>query len=84
MNIVYVLSKELNITYKDMNDMPFFEILTILDVYKTNMEEQRKQQESENDSMEQRMTEMQNKYNMNDFAKNMPKYETPSFNFPKI
>ena len=44
MHILYVLSKEMNLSYSDMNQMSFFEILTILEVYKENMDEQKKQQ----------------------------------------
>lgn len=41
-----------------MNDMAFFEILTILDVYKENMEEQQKQSKQENDMMTRQMNNM--------------------------
>ena len=43
MHIVYVLSKEMNLSFQDIKEMSFFEILDILDVYKENMEEQEKQ-----------------------------------------
>ena len=49
-----------------MNQMSFFEILTILEVYKENMEEQQKQQDKENKKMEKQMSSIQNKYNYND------------------
>ena len=55
MHILYVLSKEMNLSYSDMNQMSFFEILTILEVYKENMEEQKKQNDKENKKMERKI-----------------------------
>ena len=81
---MYIMSKELNMSYADFNNMPFFEILKILDVYKENMEEQRKQQDEENDLMESRMSNMQQQFNMNNIQQQMPKFEQPTFNLPKI
>lgn len=83
-NIMYVMSKELNMSYADFNSMPFFEILLILETYKNNMEEQKKQQDEENDIMEQRMNNMQSQFNMNNMQNQMPKFEQPSFNLPNI
>lgn len=96
MHIVYVLSKEMNLSYHDIKEMSFFEILDILDVYKENMEEQEKQNKEENQRMEKQMTNMQSRYNMNDFKNQMnnpssitnsyqpPNIQTPNFNIPKI
>lgn len=88
MHILYILSKEMNFSYNDMNQMQFFEILNILDVYKENMEEQKKQNDKENKKMEKQMSSMQNKYNYNDIQKqmnqNMSNYKTPSFTTPNI
>lgn len=81
---MYVMSKELNMSYADFNSMPFFEILLILETYKNNMEEQKKQQDEENDIMEQRMNNMQSQFNMNNMQNQMPKFEQPSFNLPNI
>ena len=71
-----------------MNQMQFFEILNILDVYKENMEEQKKQNDKENKKMEKQMSSMQNKYNYNDIQKqmhqNMSNYKAPSFTTPNI
>lgn len=77
-----------------MNNMSFFEILNILDLYTENMKEQQKQQEKENKRMEKQMSSMQNKYNYNDIQKQMnsnnnfkqPSYNVPNFNMniPKI
>ena len=66
MHIVYVLSKEMNLSFQDIKEMSFFEILDILDVYKENMEEQEKQNKEENQRMEKQMNNMQSRYNMND------------------
>lgn len=96
MHIVYVLSKEMNLSFQDIKEMSFFEILDILDVYKENMEEQEKQNKEENQRMEKQMTNMQSRYNMNDFKNQMSNpsgltnsYQpsnipTPNFNIPKI
>lgn len=94
MHIIYVLSKEMNLSFQDVKDMAFFEILTILDVYKENMEQQEKQNNEESQRMEKQMTNMQSRYNMNDFKNQMnnPSSITnnftppsmPNFNMPKI
>lgn len=81
---MYVMSKELNMSYNDFNSMPFFEILMILEVYKENMEEQKKQQDEETDLMESRMSNMQSQFNMNNIQQQMPKFEQPTFNLPQI
>ena len=95
MNITYVLTKEMNISYTDINNMHFFEILMLLDIYTKNMKEQQKQNEMENKRMEKQMSSMQNKYdysklqkqmsgNNNNFGNmsniNMPKFDMPKFN----
>lgn len=83
----------MNITYNDMNSMSFFEILTILDVYKENMEQQQKANEKENKRMEKQMQSMQKQYNYNDMQKQMqstqnqfkaPSFNPPNFSVPKI
>ena len=86
MHILYVLSKEMNLSYSDMNQMSFFEILTILEVYKENMDEQKKQQDKENKKMEKQMSSMQNKYNYNDMQKQMNSnnYKPPTYTPPNI
>lgn len=84
MHIVYVMSKEMNLSFADIKDMAFFEILRILEVYQENMEEQRKQNEKENGKYESQMSNMQSKFNMNNIQQQIPKYSAPTFNMPKI
>lgn len=63
---MYVLSKELNMSYQDMNEMPFFEILKILELYKEQVEEQNKQNKEDNKRLDRQMNSMQRNYgNMN-------------------
>lgn len=92
MNIIYVFSKEMNISYKDLNDMPFFEILNIIEVYQENVKEQNKQHEMENKRMESQMSDIKNQYNYNDMMRQqqqmsnnlgqMPNFNMPNFNMP--
>lgn len=88
MNILYVLSKELNISYENMNNMPFFEILTVLDVYQENVKEENKRNEQENARMNKQMSSMQQQYNYNNIAKQQQQQYNnitmPNFNMPKI
>ena len=90
MQIIYLLTKELNLAYSDFNNMNFFEILTILQVYEEHMKEQRKHDEKEQKKMEKHMSDMQSKYNYNDLKKqtssnyNPPTYNPPTFNMPKF
>lgn len=85
MHIIYVLAKEINLSYADMNNMPFYEIIKILEVYKENMEEQKKQHDRENGKMERQMSQMQSQYRPENMSKNMPNagnFKMPSFNMP--
>jgi len=68
MHILYILSKEMNISYEDMNNMPFFEILKLLEVYEENMKEQQKANEKENAKIENQMSSMQKNYNINNIT----------------
>jgi hypothetical protein len=69
MHILYILSKEMNISYDDMNKMPFFEILKLLEVYEEHMKEQQKANEKENARIENQMSSMQKNYNVNNISK---------------
>lgn len=85
MHILYVLSKEMNLSFADMKDMSFFEILMILDVYKENMEEQKKQNDKENARIERQMSDMQSQYkSQQNMQQQMPKYNPPNFTMPKF
>ena len=52
----------MNISYDDMNKMPFFEILKLLEVYEEHMKEQQKANEKENARIENQMSSMQKNY----------------------
>ncbi len=95
MHILYILSKEMNISYDDMNKMPFFEILKLLEVYEEHMKEQQKANEKENARIENQMSSMQKNYNVNNISKQinnqnslsgMQNFKVPNFNMniPKI
>lgn len=95
MHILYILSKEMNISYDDMNNMPFFEILKLLEVYEEHMKEQQKANEKENARIENQMNSMQKNYNVNNITKQinnqnslsgMQNFKVPNFNMniPKI
>ena len=95
MHILYILSKEMNISYDDMNNMPFFEILKLLEVYEEHMKEQQKANEKENARIENQMSSMQKNYNVNNITKQfnnqnnlsgMQNFKVPNFNMniPKI
>ena len=95
MHILYILSKEMNISYDDMNKMPFFEILKLLEVYEEHMKEQQKANEKENARIENQMSSMQKNYNDNNISKQinnqnslsgMQNFKVPNFNMniPKI
>ncbi len=59
----------MNISYDDMNKMPFFEILKLLEVYEEHMKEQQKANEKENARIENQMSSMQKNYNVNNISK---------------
>ncbi len=85
----------MNISYDDMNNMPFFEILKLLEVYEEHMKEQQKANEKENARIENQMSSMQKNYNVNNITKQfnnqnslsgMQNFKVPNFNMniPKI
>ena len=85
----------MNISYDDMNKMPFFEILKLLEVYEEHMKEQQKANEKENARIENQMSSMQKNYNVNNISKQinnqnnlsgMQNFKVPNFNMniPKI
>lgn len=85
----------MNISYEDMNNMPFFEILKLLEVYEENMKEQQKANEKENAKIENQMSSMQKNYNINNITNQfnnsnnisgMQNFKVPNFNMnmPKI
>ena len=45
--MVYALSKDMHISYTEFNEMPFFEILMIIDVHNEFVEKQEKESNSE-------------------------------------
>lgn len=83
MHIIYVLAKEINLSYADMNNMPFYEIIKIIEVYKENMEEQKKQHDRENGKMERQMSSLQSQYKPENMTRNMSSnFKPPTFNMP--
>ena len=94
MHLYYSLSKEMNFSYNDINNMPFFEILDIIDVFKEEMKEQQEQNELQNKQMNSQMADMKRQYNYNDMMKqhnnsmqnynNMTNNFKPNFNIPKF
>ena len=77
----------MNFSYNDINNMPFFEILNIIDVFKEEMKEQQEQNELQNKQMNRQMADMKRQYNYNDMMKqhnNMTNNFKPNFNMPKI
>ena len=84
-NILYILSKELNISYADMNEMPFFEILKLLEVYQENMKEQEKRNKKENAKIDQQMGQMQRNFNFDNINKQFNQssnFSNGNFNIP--
>lgn len=87
MQIIYILTKELNLSYNDFNTMNFFEIINIIQIYDEHMKEERKQQEKENKRIEKQMSSMQNQYKFNDMQRQMSNnnnFSMPNFNMPKL
>lgn len=94
MHLYYSLSKEMNFSYADINSMPFFEILNMIDVFKEEMKEQQEQNELQNKQMNSQMADMKRQYNYNDMMKqhnnsmqnynNMSNNFKPNFNMPKF
>ena len=85
MQIIYILTKEMNLSYSDFNNMNFFEILNIIQIYDEHMKEERKQQEKENKKIEKQMSSMQNQYKYNDMQRQMQNNNfNNNFNMPNM
>ena len=86
MDIIYALSKDVHISYSDFNEMPFFEILMLVDAHNEFVEKQNEGSEGSSDDMiSQQQAQMQQMYQHQ--QQSMPKFETPqlpSMNMPNF
>lgn len=65
-NMIYVLVKNCNFSeYGILHLLPFYEVWSILEKYKEEIEEQNKRQEEENKKMEAQMADMRHSMNTN-------------------
>jgi hypothetical protein len=78
MEIVYALSKDVHISWSEFNEMPFFEILMIIDQHNEFVEKQNDESNSADtsgDMIAQQQAQMQNMYQQQ--QRSMPKFEPP-------
>lgn len=85
MNMVYTLSKDVHLSYSDFNEMPFFEILMIVEAHSEFIEKQEKSGSDQNDMIAQQHAQMESTFRQQ--QNSMPKItppqmpQMPSFNF---
>lgn len=82
MKILYIFGKELHQPYSETLQMPFFEILMLLDIFKDDIEKQNEQNKKQNDDMEAKMAQARSQYSPQNMQNNMPKM--PSYSAPKM
>ena len=84
MEMVYALSKDMHISYTEFNEMPFFEILMIIDAHNEFIEKQEKESNSETgeDIISRQQAQMQQMYNQQQAA--MPKFDAQKFDMPSM
>lgn len=82
MEIVYAMSKDIHVSWQDFNEMPFFEILMLIDEHNEFVEKQESDSSDQTDIISQQQAQMQQMYNQQ--QQMMPKYEAPKFDMPKM
>ena len=84
MEMIYALSKDMHISYTEFNEMPFFEILMIIDAHNDFVEKQEKESNSDSgeDIISRQQAQMQQMYNQQQAA--MPKFDAPKFDMPSM
>lgn len=75
MDVMYALSKDVHVSHKDFNEMPWYEILMMLDKHREFIEAQQDQNSTQNDMMQQQQSQMENMYRQQ--QQSMPKMEPP-------
>ena len=80
---MYNLSKDVHISYTDFNEMPFFEILMIIDAHNEFIEKQDQSNGNQNDMIAQQQAQMENTFkNQQQSMSKFQQPQIPSFNLP--
>ena len=82
MEMIYALSKDVHISYSDFNEMPFFEILMIIDAHNDFVERQNDSNSDGDDMIAQQQAQMQQMYQHQ--QQSMPKFDNSHMNLPQM
>ena len=82
MEMIYALSKDVHISYSDFNEMPFFEILMIIDAHNDFVERQNESNSDSDDMIAQQQAQMQQMYQHQ--QQSMPKFDNSHMNLPQM
>lgn len=74
-DLIYALSKDVHISYDDFNNMPWYEILMIVEAHNDFIDKQNNGQDEQGDMIAQQQAQMQSMYSQQ--QRSMPKYEAP-------
>lgn len=75
MQIIYTLSKDIHISYDEFNEMPWYEILMILDEHADFIEAQNSESDNQNDMISAQQSQMEAM--LANQKASMPKIEAP-------
>ena len=76
MDIIYAFSKDIHVSYSEFNDMPWYEILMLIDKHNDFIDKQSSESDSQNDMIAQQQAQMNSMYQKQ--QQSMPKFDAPS------
>lgn len=71
-DMMYGLSRDVHLSWEDFNNMPFFEVLMILDAHGEFVEKQNSEGDSQNDMISEQQARMESMYRQQ--QNQMPKF----------
>lgn len=74
-DMVYSLSRDVHLGWEEFNEMPFYEILMILDAHTEFVEKQNSDGDSQNDMIAEQQARMESMYRQQ--QNQMPKFQQP-------
>ena len=76
MDIIYAFSKDIHVSYTEFNNMPWYEILMLIDKHNDFIDKQSSESDSQNDMIAQQQAQMNSMYQKQ--QQSMPKFDAPT------
>ena len=76
MDIIYAFSKDIHVSYSEFNDMPWYEVLMLIDKHNDFIDKQNSDTDGQNDMIAQQQAQMNSMYQKQ--QQSMPKFDAPN------